>query len=153
MYMNRVAVLRVHLTASSLALLLVLGFQIVTVVVELGGDVAAIAAVKRGIALGLFVLVPALVATGASGRKLAGRSRAPFVVRKTRRMITVASAGVLVLVPCAVALDRLAAAGDLGGWFQVIQYVELAAGLLNLTLLGLNFRDGRAVTRQGRTWS
>ncbi|MCP3803277.1 hypothetical protein NLX83_28765 [Allokutzneria sp. A3M-2-11 16] len=151
--MNRAVVLRVHLTASSLALLLVLTFQIVTVTVELGGDAAAIAAAKRGIALGLFVLVPALAAAGGTGRKLAGRSRAPFVVRKTRRMIAIASVGVLVLVPCAVALDQLAAVGDLGGWFQVIQYVELAAGLLNLTLLGLNFRDGRAVTRQGSKWS
>ncbi|WP_030432608.1 hypothetical protein [Allokutzneria albata] len=151
--MTRAVALRVHLVASSLALVVVLAFQVVTITVELGGNHAAIAAAKRGIALGLFVLLPALAAAGASGRTLAGRSRAPFVVRKTRRMIAVASVGVLVLVPCAVVLDRLAAAGDLGGRFRVIQYVEVAAGLLNLTLLGLNFRDGRAVTRRGRKWS
>ncbi|WP_086828149.1 hypothetical protein [Allokutzneria sp. NRRL B-24872] len=144
--MSRVVVLRVHLVAASLALLLVLGFQIAT----LTGDPAV---VKRGIVLALVVLVPALAATGATGMRLAGSSRAPFVVRKRRRMIAIAAIGVLVLVPCAVTLDRFVAAGYLGGWFHAVQYVELIAGLVNVVLLGLNFRDGVAVTRRRKKWN
>ena len=54
--------------------------------------------------------------------------------------------GVLVLVPCAVTLAVLAGRGDFGATFQAVQALELMAGLVNLVLIGLNIRDGRALT-------
>ena len=48
----------------------------------------------------------------------------------------------LVLVPCAIVLDRWAAAGAFGTAFNVVQGVELVAGSANLVLMGLNVRDG-----------
>jgi hypothetical protein len=45
-------------------------------------------------------------------------------------------------VPCAVLLDRWAAAGAFGPVFHAVQALELAAGGVNLALMGLNVRDG-----------
>jgi hypothetical protein len=57
-------------------------------------------------------------------------------------MQMVAAAGLLVLVPCAVVLNYRA--------MSALEIAELAAGGLNLALLALNFRDGRALTRRRR---
>jgi hypothetical protein len=67
---------------------------------------------------------------------------------KRRRMSFIALNGVLVRVPCAVFLRARAAAGDFGGTFARVQGIELLAGAVNLTLMGLNLRDGLALTRR-----
>ncbi|NBB83656.1 MAG: hypothetical protein GVY28_09655 [Alphaproteobacteria bacterium] len=115
--------------------------------VELIGDPAAIAAVKRGILWGLLLLVPALPMTGASGFRLAGGARSGPIGAKRRRMPIIALNGLLVLVPCAVALDHLAQAGRFGTPFLTLQAIELAAGAVNIALMGLNARDGRRLVR------
>jgi hypothetical protein len=131
-----------HTAASSLGLLLVAAFLTATVAAELSGDPALLARVKAGIVAALWVLVPAMAVAGATGQRLAGRSTAPIVSGKARRMRFVAANAVLVLVPCALVLDRLAGAGQVDGRFMLVQAVELVAGGANLTLLGLNMRDG-----------
>ena len=55
----------------------------------------------------------------------------------------IAANGLLVLVPCAIFLNRWAAAGTFDATFYVVQVIELIAGAINLTLSGLNMRDGR----------
>jgi hypothetical protein len=50
--------------------------------------------------------------------------------------------GLLVLIPCAIFLNRWAAAGTLDSTFYLVQGLELLAGAANLTLMGLNIRDG-----------
>lgn len=50
--------------------------------------------------------------------------------------------GILVLIPCAVVLDRWASAGTFDTGFYVVQGVELLAGAINLILMGMNMRDG-----------
>ena len=140
--MPRLIVLRIHLAASSAALLIVSSFLLSTAAVELFGDERDILAVKSWILAMLGVLIPAMAAAGLSGRRLAGRSRAAVVRRKLRRMKAIGATGLLVLVPCAIALQRLAADGDFGPAFATVQGVELLGGTLNLTLLILNLRDG-----------
>jgi hypothetical protein len=51
----------------------------------------------------------------------------------------------MMLVPCAIVLDRLATQDDFGPAFAGAQGVEVPGGTLNLTLLMLNFRDGMAL--------
>jgi hypothetical protein len=48
----------------------------------------------------------------------------------------------VVLIPCAVFLDRWASAGAFDISFYVVQGVELFAGAINLSLMGMNMRDG-----------
>lgn len=134
---------RIHLAAGILALLCIATFFGSTLVVELFGAPPAVARVKSLIVNpGLWILVPALAATGASGFLLARRRAGRLVEAKRRRMPYIAANGLLVLLPCAIVLDRWAAAGSFGAAFYALQAVELAAGAINLTLMGLNARDG-----------
>jgi hypothetical protein len=123
-------------------------FMISTLIAELSGDLAFITTVKQAIVSGLAVLVPAMAAVGISGNRLAGKSTAPIIQRKQRRMMLIAANGLFVLVPCALALAWLAAAGSFGGLFYVVQGVELLAGAVNITLLVLTARLGMQLTHR-----
>lgn len=144
--MPRNIVTRVHAVAASLAFLTILVFWTSTIAVELLGGPAEIAAVKRAILFGLAVLIPALAISGGTGMKLGGKAKGGLALAKKKRMPVIAANGILVLIPCAVMLDRLASVGDFGALFYGIQVVELVAGAVNLTLLGLNLRDGLTMT-------
>ncbi|WP_218153342.1 hypothetical protein [Methylophaga sulfidovorans] len=54
----------------------------------------------------------------------------------------IAANGILVLIPCAIFLDRWASIGAFDTHFYVLQGVELLAGAINLILMGMNMRDG-----------
>jgi hypothetical protein len=97
---------------------------------------------------GLLLLVPAMAAVGLSGRRLAGSSTAAIIQRKQRRMVVIAANGLLVLLPCALTLAWLAAAGDFGSLFYAVQGIELLAGGVNIMLLLLNMRLGLQMTRR-----
>lgn len=145
----RTALRIVHPLAGLLAMLTITLFLIATLGSEISGQFNAIMAVKAGIVRGLFVLVPALALCGASGIRL---GTAGLAAPKLKRMRVVAANGILILVPCALALDRWAQGGNLGGMFALVQALEIAAGGANLVLLGLNMRDGirlRAGRRAG----
>jgi hypothetical protein len=149
--MNRSSsIARVHRIAGVLAFLTILSFWLSTAAVELLGGAAAIAAAKHAILWGMAALIPAMIAAGATGFRLGGKSRAPVIAAKRRRMPVIALNGLLVLVPSAVFLAARSAAGDFDGLFYAVQAVELVAGAVNITLLGLNIRDGLAMTRPRR---
>jgi hypothetical protein len=134
---------RVHFAAALLATLTIALFFSSTVVVEAVGGHPAIARVKSLILMpGLFILVPAIAVTGGTGFALSRGWQGPLVAGKKRRMPIIAANGLLILVPAAILLDRWAAAGAYDARFYVVQAVELLAGATNLTLMGLNIRDG-----------
>lgn len=141
---------RIHAVAGIVALTLVATFMTATIVVEIIGDRSAIVAVKTAIVLALFALVPSVMIAGTTGRSMAAGRRTPVFRRKRRRTALVAVVGIVVLVPCAVVLRIMAVDGDFGTAFATIQAVELTGGLANLTLLGLNARDGRRLTAPSR---
>lgn len=134
---------RAHLVAGTLALLCVLTFFLSTVLVELFGSHAAVAQLKALIVSpGLWIMVPAMAATGGSGMFL-GRSRQGRLVEaKKKRMPLIAANGLLVLLPCAIVLDRWATAGAFDSTFYAVQAIELIAGATNVALLGRNMVDG-----------
>ncbi len=132
----------VHRAAGTVALLTIALFWIATVSSELTGDPVLIARVKQAIAWGLLLLVPAMAATGGSGRVLSGPAPRGLAGKKYRRMRIIAALGILVLVPAALLLARWAALGQFGPAFFAVQAVELAAGAINVVLLIRNFRDG-----------
>jgi hypothetical protein len=65
-------------------------------------------------------------------------------------MPVIAGNGLLILVPAALVLDRWAAAGAFDARFYIVQAVELLAGGTNLTLIGLNMRDGLRLSGRRR---
>lgn len=138
---------RVHVTAALTAFLAILTFWLSTVGVELLGTEAQVAFIKEAIALGLFLLIPALVVAGTTGASMGRGSTDERIGAKKRRMPFIAGNGILVLVPAVVYLDRLASRGEFGTSFVAVQSIELVAGLVNLVLMSLNIRDGVRLTR------
>ena len=132
----------VHPVAGALALLTIATFWVSTSLSELFGSAASVVAVKSSIPWGFLVLIPALIATGGSGFALSKGRRGALVSAKIKRMPIAAANGILILIPSALFLASKAKAGEFDTLFYAVQALELAAGAVNITLLGLNMRDG-----------
>ena len=132
----------VHPVAGALALLTIATFWVSTSLSELFGSAASVVAVKSAIPWGFLVLIPALIAAGGSGFALAKGRRGGLVGAKIKRMPIAAANGILILIPSALFLASKAKAGEFDTLFYAVQALELAAGAVNITLLGLNMRDG-----------
>lgn len=131
-----------HPVAGAIALATIATFWISTVLAELFGSQATIVATKSAIPWGFLLLIPSLAVTGATGLSLSRGAKAGLIGKKLRRMPIIAANGLLVLIPSALFLASRAQAGQFDTGFYVVQALELAAGAANLTLLGLNMRDG-----------
>lgn len=138
----------IHPVAGTLALTTIATFWLSTAFSELFASDAVVAAVKTAIPWGFLVLIPALAATGGAGFALAKGRRNGLVGAKIRRMPLIAANGILVLIPAALFLAAKARAAEFDVVFYAVQALELAAGAFNITLLGLNMRDG--LTMNGR---
>lgn len=132
----------IHPIAGLIALLTIVAFWLSTAITELFLSETAIAAVKTAIPWGFLVLIPALAATGGTGFSMSKGRRAGLVSAKIRRMPLIAANGVLVLIPAALFLAFKAKTGEFDTAFFCVQALELLAGAANITLLGLNMRDG-----------
>ena len=142
---------KLHLFSATLSTLCIGTFFVSSTLVELLGSNEAISTVKHLILCpGLFILVPAIAITGGTGFALSKNRKGKLVNVKKRRMPFIGANGVLILIPSAIFLDRLAASGSFGTTFYLIQGLELLAGAVNLYLMGSNMRDGLKMTRKLR---
>jgi hypothetical protein len=139
---RRLRVRSAHAAAGGSALVFALGFLSASITVELFGSNGSVIAVKRGILLAIPLLAICAIVSGGSGNWLAGKSKAQVITRKALRMRIIGVNALLVLIPCAVMLDRMASAAEFGTRFVVVQAIEFVFGAVNVTLLGLNLRDG-----------
>jgi hypothetical protein len=142
---------KIHLIAGLLATLIIATFFLSTLGVELFGTHETVAMVKSLIVMpGLFILVPAIAATGGSGVFLSRSRQGRLVEAKKKRMPFITANGLLVMIPCAIFLNRWAAAGTFDTTFYVVQTLELLVGVVNLTLMGMNIRDGMKMSGRFR---
>ncbi len=132
----------IHPVAGAVAILTISTFWLSTTLSELFASRAVIVTVKTAIPWGFLLLIPALIAAGSSGLTLAKGRRGRVIEAKVRRMPLIAANGLLILIPSALFLAHKAAVGELDGAFYAVQVLELTAGATNITLLGLNMRDG-----------
>lgn len=132
----------IHPVAGVVALLTITTFWLSTVLSELFASETLVTAVKTAIPWGFLLLIPALAAAGGSGFALAKGRRAGLAGTKARRMPFIAANGILVLIPAALFLAYKASHAEFDSVFYAVQAVELTAGAANITLLGLNMRDG-----------
>ncbi|MGR3758603.1 hypothetical protein ACUXV3_00500 [Roseobacteraceae bacterium NS-SX3] len=139
---------RIHAAAGGLALATISAFWLSTALSELFASHETIAMVKTAILYGMALLIPAMATAGASGASLGKGWKLPQVAAKARRMKIIAANGLLLLLPSAVFLALKAQAGQFDGWFYAVQFIELAAGAANITLLARNMRDGLALARR-----
>ncbi len=136
----------VHAIAGAFALLTILIFWLSTALSELFAETAVVTMVKTLIPWGLLILIPALMVVGLSGFRLGKKRQGPLVERKQKRMPFIAANGILILVPSAFYLSFKAQAEVFDTEFYAVQALELMAGAVNISLLGLNMRDGLRLT-------
>lgn len=133
----------IHRAAAIIATLCIAVFFSSTLMVELLGSQNSIVMVKSLIVFpGLFILVPAIAITGGTGFLSAKGRKGGLVDSKKKRMPFIGANGLLILLPSAIYLDRLAATGSFETTFYIVQGLELVAGAANLVLMSLNARDG-----------
>lgn len=138
---------KIHVVAAFAAFLFIAGFWAATVISELFLPASCVAAVKQGIAYALLVFIPVMATAGGTGFALGGQRTDVLVAAKRRRMPIIALTGLLVLVPAALFLNMKAQAGEFDSVFFLVQAIELLAGASNLTLMGMNIRDGLRLSR------
>lgn len=137
---------RIHAIAGGVGFLMILLFWTSTAISELFANQETIAAVKALILKGMFILIPAMVIAGGSGTMM-GKNRSDALAgAKKKRMPIIAANGLLILLPAAWFLAGKAAAGEFDIIFYTVQAVELIGGAANLTMMGLNIRDGLTMT-------
>jgi hypothetical protein len=135
--------LTLHRVSALIAILCVATFFSTTIYVEFFGTEESIASLKSLIVWpGMFILVPSIALTGASGFTLAKSRSGSLVQHKKKRMPFIGANGVLVLIPCAVFLDIWASAGAIDAVFYLVQGIELIAGAVNLIFMAMSLRDG-----------
>ena len=132
----------VHPVAGMVALLTIASFWLSTALAELFASEATVVAIKTTIPWWFLLLVPMLAAAGGTGFALAKGRRTGLVGAKARRMPIIAANGILVLIPAALFLADKAGHAEFDSVFYGVQALELVAGAVNITLLGLNMRDG-----------
>lgn len=132
----------IHATAGAIAMLCILSFWMSTAIAELFLSHDAVAAVKQAILYAMWVLIPAMAITGGSGFSLAGGHSGRLAQGKAKRMRFIALNGFAIMLPAAFFLFRKTAAGEFDSVFYAVQAVELLVGVVQLLLMGLNFRDG-----------
>lgn len=130
----------IHPIAGAIALFMILGFWLSTAISEVFAGAGTVTTVKTLIPWGFIILIPALMAAGGSG--FGRKRRGPLVAAKRKRMPVIAANGLLILIPSALYLSAKAQAGAFDTGFYAVQAIELIAGAVNITLLGLNMRDG-----------
>lgn len=139
---------KIHAAAGIIGFLTILTFWSSTLLSEVFGSHETIAWIKGMILKGMFILIPAMAIVGASGMALGKKNFHPLAKKKKKRMPIIGANGLLILVPAAFYLEAQAAAGIFDTWFYAVQGIELVAGATNLTLMGINIRDGLRITKR-----
>jgi len=136
---------KVHATAGVIGFLTILIFWTSTVYSEVFGSPETIAFVKASVLKGMFILIPTMITIGVTGMKIGNRRKDKPALAKKKRMPVIAANGLLILLPSAIFLSTRAGTENFDAAFYLVQTGELIAGGLNLALMGLNIRDGRAM--------
>ena len=132
--------------AGGIGFLMILLFWTSTAITELFASYEIIAVVKALILKGMFILIPFMIIVGGSGMSMGKNRKDTFAISKKKRMPIIALNGLLVLLPSAWFLASKSSAGEFDKIFYVVQGIELIAGAANLTMMGLNIRDGLRMT-------
>jgi len=142
---------KIHLVAGMLATLCIATFFLASLGSELFGSHETVAMVNAWIVLpGLFILVPAIAATGGTGMFLAKSRQGRLVEAKKKRMPFIAANGILIMIPCAIFSIAGRLPGPLTPLFTRCRRLELVVGAVNFVLLGKNMADGMKMSGRFR---
>jgi hypothetical protein len=141
---------KIHAAAGFIGFMMIVLFWSSTVISELFGSHDTIYTVKTLVLWGMCIMIPAMAIVGATGMSLGQKRKDAPALAKKKRMPLIAMNGLMVLVPAAIFLQWKAGNNAFDMTFYIVQCVELVAGAFNLTMMGLNIRDGFAMTKRKR---
>lgn len=139
--MERSKILITHITATVIAVITIGSFFSFSLIAEIIGENLFIKQVKTGILYSLPILLIVMPVLGISGKKLAGNSTNPMILKKMKRMKIIAING-LVLISLAIYLYYHAIYKTIDTTFLFIQLAELLIGALNLAMITMNIKTG-----------
>ncbi|MCP5093856.1 MAG: hypothetical protein GY949_23375 [Gammaproteobacteria bacterium] len=123
-------------------------FFLSTLFVLIQGEPESIALVKSLIVMpGIFIFIPAIAVAGATGFSFSTSKSGGLVGQKRKRMPLIGINGFLILLPAAIVLNQWASVGSLDTKFYLLQALELVAQGFNITLMIMNIRAGRKITK------
>lgn len=146
--MNRKTLAKIHGITGGLAFLFIASFWISTLISEVFLNHAAIVVVKQTILYAFIMFIPCIMICGILGMKMGGKSQYAPIAAKRKRMPIISLNGLVILLPCAFFLYFRAKIGQFDGVFYAIQALELIAGALNLTLMGLSIKNGLSLRKK-----
>lgn len=139
--MKRKTLVIIHITATIKAACTIALFFLSSLIAELMSDEEIIRTVKASIFYSLPVLFFSMPTLAISGRKLAGHSQHPDILKKMARMKLMVFNGII-LIALASFLYYYSNYYAIDSTFLYAQIVELILGFTNLLLIGLNIQDG-----------
>lgn len=140
--MKRSRLVLLHRAAGTLAFITIASFFTASVVSEWWGNKELIITVKQIILWCIPLLMGSMMLTGLSGHRLYPAKGQGVIARKQGRMKLAVINGVTIMLPAAVYLAFKARNMEFDGYFWAVQILEFIGGLTNLSLIGLNIRDG-----------
>jgi hypothetical protein len=136
----------IHACAAATAFATITAFWSSTLISELFLSETAVTAAKQAILNGMWLLVPSIALTGASGFVLSRGRPGTVADRKKARMRVIGANGLLILIPAALYLAAKASTGQFDAAFYAVQVIELLVGAVQLLLMGRSFLDGLALS-------
>jgi len=143
----------IHKISGLIAFILIASFFVSSLFVDMFGDKTAVISVKSNIFAAIWLLIPLMAITGMTGMKMAPKVTSGPIGAKKKRMPFVALNGLLVLLPAAYFLKEMAINGEFNSLFYTLQTIELLAGFINLSLMGMNIRDAMTLKRGRKSLS
>lgn len=148
--MNTKKLKKIHKIAAIFAFLFITSFLTSTIIADLFAAPQQIAQVKSTVLIFIPGLILAMMITGISAAKLyPGVMKGALKVKQTRMKIAAIN-GVLILLPAAIVLAKWSALGQFDDLYWAVQIVEIIAGMVNITMIGLNIRDGIRLGRSAK---
>ena len=118
-----------------------------TIIIEVFFNVEEILILRKLIIFrGLFILIPSMMILAISGKILSKKFvKNDAINKKQKRMPIIAFNGLLILIPSAIFLYNSSIYLKFDTTFYIVQSLELIAGLINIFLMYMNFKDSKKI--------
>ena len=139
--MKRKNLVKIHVSATFMAVVVISTFFISSLIAEIKGDETFIKTVKTAIFFSLPLLIVTMPTLAITGKQLAAHSKNQKVLQKQKRMKWIMMNGML-LILLASYLYYQSNFQTINDTFLYFQIMEFVLGISNLFLIGLNMKAG-----------
>ena len=135
-----------HAIAGVLGFIMISAIVLTTAITAAMGDPATMTSVGKGVFYSMFAMPVLLAAAGGTGVSMLGKRNEPLASKKQKRGPMAFMTSLLVLLPSSFFIQWRASDGLFDGIYYGVQGLEWVAGAFCFVMIGLNIRDGLALT-------